>query len=116
MSKRMRDNFCYLQALQKANPQLRKAIIHKGPNELIKAISEVAVNTLAGHIDLRDKDRKKLYPYRNLIRRLASKKVPLAQKRKQCSQKGGFLPALIGPALSVLAVVLGEVVANAIRE
>jgi hypothetical protein len=112
MSKRMKDNYCYLQSIQKAHPHFRKAIIQKAPNELIKALAELALNTLAGHIDLARKDKQKLYPYRHQIRALASKQIPLAKKRKQCCQKGGFLPALIGPALSVLAAILGEFIAK----
>ena len=81
---------------------LRKATPHQ-----IQALSEVALNLLQHNIPLRSKFRKQLYPFRQVIRRLANETTAPSQKRKlllkaNAVQTGGVLPFLI-PFLAPIA-------------
>jgi len=64
-----------------------------------------AKNVLKGNVPLSNAQMSMLRPRREDLRTLSVKKTSLAKKRK-IIQKGGFLPALLAPALSVLAGLL----------
>lgn len=89
-----------LYVLSRANPKLCSAIMKNADPELIKTISEIALNILAGNNKISNKSRKKLSRYKRQMRRLACSKQSLRSKRKILVQKGGFLPMLIGSILS----------------
>lgn len=84
----------------KAKPKLRSAIVKHSDDGLIKAISEIALNTLNGNNKIDNKTIRKLHPYKRQMRCLACSKRSSKSKRKIIIQKGGFLPLLIGSILS----------------
>lgn len=84
----------------KAKPKLRNAIIRNSEDDFIKTLAEISLNTLNGNIGLDNKTKKKLRPYKRVIRKLACSKRCNKSKRKLIIQKGGFLPMLIGTILS----------------
>ncbi len=108
MSARLKRNLNFLHVLKKANPKQRKAIIESGTNDLILCLCEVIDNILVGTVKLGPKQKKGLGRYKKVLRELVDKKVSLVTKRRLFVQKGGFLPALLAPALGLAATLLTE--------
>ena len=90
-------------AMMQATPQTRKKLVKDSPSEVINCVSECCQNVLKGNVHLSSAQKKKLYPNRQHLRRLASKSISL-------NQKGGFL-SLLAPALLPL---LGKAVIGGI--
>ena len=103
-----------MMALLKASPQMRKDMTKHASKGLIQCVSECCHNVLKGNVPLSSAHLKKLKPKRQLLRKLADKKVPLPTKRKIINQKGGFLPllGLLGP---LLAPIVGGIAKNVLR-
>jgi hypothetical protein len=99
-----------LQKLSKAKSRKkRKELLSKCNRCIYYAISEVARNTVKGNIPLSPKRKKQLSPYKNQLRRLARKSgVSLKERKTIINQRGGFLPGLLIPALSILANVAAD--------
>lgn len=97
-------------------PKQRKAMLLNSNNDLMMAICEIVDNVLRGTVKLRPSDRKKLSKYKSVLREMADRS--LAKKKKKTlllSQRGGFLPLVLAPALALVASLVGEVVGKAIR-
>ena len=110
MSAKIKRNFNALQVLNKASPKLRKAIIANSESELIIALCEIIANVLSGTVKLSSLQKQKLGPHKSSLRHLANKRVGIKEKRKLLVQKGGFLSALLPPALTLLATLIGNAV------
>ena len=98
---------CYscLRMLAKTKSSLKKKkIISNSPKSIYPVITDIAKQILKGTIPLKPKDKANLKRYKNHLRLLTSKST-LAQRKKIINQKGGFLPLLIKPALTLLATV-----------
>ena len=98
-----------LYVLKDADPKLRRAILRKVDDDVIKTINEIAYNTLKGNTRLNKKTKASLDPYKKELRCLKCPKKNLQSKRKLLVQKGGFLPVLIG---SVLSGLIGKLLEN----
>lgn len=99
--KRLKENRHILFVLRKASPKLRKAILLTAPDDLIKAIYEIAFNILAGNHKINGKAKANLKKYKNHLRNLVKPSRSLALKRKVLVQNGGsFLPHLLSAVLS----------------
>lgn len=85
--------------LTKAKPKERNFILQHGGGDLMKTLSEIAVNTLNGNIKLDGKNLTKLKRYKRQFRSMACPKRSLKSKRN-IVQRGGFLSVLIGTVLS----------------
>ena len=70
-------------------------------------MSEVADNLLKGNIPLTNSQLELLRPSAKELETLAKKRTPLTKKR-QILQKGGFIGALLGPAVGLLAPMVLE--------
>ena len=91
-----------MMALLKASPQMRKDMTKHASKDLIHCVSECCHNVLKGNVPLSSTHLKKLKPKRQLLRKLADKKVSLQTKKRIINQKGGgFLP-LLAPLLAPL--------------
>lgn len=108
MSARLKRNLDFLRVLQKANPKQRKGILENGNKDLILCLCEVIDNILRGNVNLNSKQKKDLGKYKKVLRQLIDKKLGVAKKRKLFVQKGGFLPAVLAPAITIAATLLGE--------
>jgi hypothetical protein len=102
----MKSQLGHLRLLNKAKPTERAAVLENADRELLMAICEIALNVLCGNVKLTKPLKSALCKHRHTMRQLADERLPLAKKRKLLIQKGGFLPALIAPALSVLTSLL----------
>jgi len=109
MTARIVRNKVFLQEVSKSKAVLRKKLIKKASKDNIDALSEVAMNTLIGNVPLSNLRKEKLRRHKLNIRKLA-KKISIKAKKKFLVQKGGFLPLLIPPALSII----GGLAANAL--
>ena len=110
MSARLKRNLDFLRVLKKANTKQRKAILDSGNKDLILCLCEVIDNILAGTIKLSIKQKKELSKYKSILRQLIDKKITLTKKKQLFIQKGGFLPAILGPALGLAATILGQLI------
>lgn len=70
--------------------------------DFVMCICECASNVLKGNVPLTNSQRKKLSCKKNSLRKLVNKRLGLKRKQK-IIQRGGFLSALIGPIVSLLA-------------
>jgi len=110
MSARLKRNLDFLRVLKKANTKQRKAILDTGSKDLILCLCEVIDNVLAGTVKLSSKQKKELIKYKSILRKLIDKKVTIKAKRRLFIQKGGFLPAILGPALGLAATIIGQLI------
>jgi len=69
--------------------------------KFIRCIRECVFNTLTGNVPL-ERREKKLSKYKTALRRIVAKRGNWKDKRKLLVQRGGFLPYIIGPILSIL--------------
>ena len=110
MSSRIKGQWHILKALQKGTTKQRRAILATCDNKLLLALCEILSNVLSGTIKLSPSVKSKLKKFGTLIRKVADKKVKNSVKKKILVQKGGFLPLVLAPALSLAATLLGEVI------
>ena len=86
--------------LSKAKPRAAKKLLKAAPNSLVKAIAEIALNSLNGVIPLTPHKIKKLKRHKNNLRAIVNAST-LASRRKTL-QKGGWVSTLLSFALPVL--------------
>jgi len=107
MSSNIKESLALLHSLKGAPPRLRNAIISKGRKQLILAISEIVKNVLLGNVTLSKSDIHKLSKYKKVLRVLATRSPNLSERRQLLIQHGGgFLETVIGPALTILALLI----------
>jgi hypothetical protein len=106
--------------VEKCLPTLRKLAKAKTKKERIKllkkaksciyySIAEISKNTLNGNIPVTEREKIRIQPYKEHLRRLARKSgVPLKEKKQIVLQSGGFLPGLLIPALTYLGGKLAD--------
>ena len=104
----MKRNIDTLRVLHKANPKLRKAILANSNNDLVLALCEVVWNILNGTVHLSTKAKRNLSKHKSVLRSVINKSVGVKAKRQLFTQKGGFLAAVLGPALALLATILSK--------
>ena len=109
MSARLRRNFASLKVLQKAKIKQRKALLTNANTDLVLCIAEIVHNLLKGNVKVGSKQRSQLKRYKKVLRRLANKGTSTKLKKKLLIQQGGFLSALLGPAIGIIGSLLGNV-------
>jgi hypothetical protein len=112
MARRLRANLDELKVLKKAKPKLRKNIIKAAENDLITCLAECSHNVLNGNIQLSNKDKTALKKHQKALRELAKRKLSTSKRRRILIQKGGFLPALLGPILTVATTLLTDLLSR----
>lgn len=116
MSSRVRRHADVLKVMAKAKPQLCKAIIKGAAPDLIHCMCECAQNVLKGNVPLTSAQKTRLARFKQDLRTVA-KKTTSQKKKKQILQKGGFLPALLGPLLApVIAPLASQVVGQVAKK
>jgi histone H3/H4 len=103
MSRRLQDHVPTLRRLVKSGNKERQKIIDQADDELIKCICECAQNTINSNVPLTERQLKKLFKHKDIVRKLACKNLSIRAKRKKIkSQKGGFLLPLLAPILTAV--------------
>jgi hypothetical protein len=105
MSQRIRQYYPLLRAVNSLPEPLRRRAVHVCDRKTIDCICECVKNILKGNVPLTARQKVKLRRERNNLRLLALRNTSLSTKKK-ILQKGGFLSAILGPALSVLGSIL----------
>ena len=109
MAKRVQKHLKTLEVLESAKPKLRKGILENADSDLIRCICECCLNILSGNIELTPEEKRRLFHHKTLIRKLCSKNLPVEERRDILIQKGGFLPALLGPIIGIVSSLLGSI-------
>jgi len=107
IGKDLREHVALLQMLQEAREPVRRQYLSCCSRGVCNAMSEVADNLLKGNIPLTNSQLELLRPSAKELETLAKKKTSLTKKR-QILQKGGFIGALLGPAVGLLAPMVLE--------
>jgi len=109
MSARLKKNFDFLRVLRTANHKQKKALIATANKDLILCICEIVDNILAGTVKLTSKQKSQLVKYKKILRQLVDRKVSITKKKDIITkQKGGFLPAILGPILGIAASLVAD--------
>lgn len=106
MSGRVKRNLALLKLLVKMTPPQRKAFLCTASNDLVAAISEIALNALKGNIPLSPHQVRVLRKRRHLIKTLGNKRVSLRRKKVLVKQSGGFLGPLLSFAVPLITSLL----------
>lgn len=93
-------------ASQADRPKLTKKYLTE--TDFVKCICECCSNILNGNVPLTASQRDKLKGRKTSLRQLVDNQTPLSKKKK-IIQTGGFLGAILGPVVSVLGGLLGNV-------
>lgn len=114
MASRLRHHEAVLRILAKASPAVARKIILDSKTDLINILSECAINILNGNVPLTPKRKQHLRKFKSNLRQLARKKASVKSRKQVLIQRGGFLPALLGPILTVVLPALARTVMSAI--
>ena len=100
-----------LKSLSGMNKRDRKKFIASCDKNFILCICECVKNALKGYLPQKKCQLKSLSRHKQSLRQLALKKTTLS-RRKKILQRGGLLVLLIGPLVSSLSSLLGNLVKN----
>jgi hypothetical protein len=103
MSHNVRNHSDYLKVLAHCNAKQRKVLLENVSPKLLKCLCECCLNVLNGNVKLTSDQKRHLSRHKKVLRTLVDRKTPVKRKRQILVQKGGFLPALLGPIISTLA-------------
>lgn len=97
----------YLSLLAKSKSRKRRnALIELADRGEILAIAECIHNILRGNVRLPTACARRMRRHKNDMRMLAKKTGSIKSKKKLLKQRGGFLPAILPIAVSLLGSVL----------
>ena len=102
IGERVLKNFNFLKKLGKTHSQKKwKALIRNANSEELLALIEISSNILAGRFSLSKKQREKLLPFANYIRKIARARSEKGARKIFTNQQGGqaVLAALLSPIL-----------------
>ena len=105
---RIRRHDVVLRALKRVNNATRIAIIANAKKDLIDVLVACAKAIIKGQVDLTPQQSRAIRQRAQDITELVKSGNSLTRKRSLL-QRGGLLPALLGPALSILPELLGGV-------
>jgi hypothetical protein len=109
MSSNIKRNIHTISKLRTKSKKKRCELIEGSKLELVKALSEIIHNVLSGNVKLSADQHRRLRKHNRCMFDICNTKA-LKKKKALLIQKGGFLPALIPPALAVLAGIIGDYV------
>ena len=105
--KRLRDHAADLNYLLFAKPKMCRSVIRDADRSLILCLCECAKNVLKGNVHLSEDQFCTLSPYKEELRELVSKTVPI-ERKKEVLQIGGILPGLLAPLLAPIIAPLAS--------
>ena len=111
VGKQLRHNLPMLKMIHEARDETKRNAAKCCSRELCEAMSEIARNMLKGNIPLSEAQYTTLRRYVQDMEKLADKRSSLKTKRNVI-QKGGFIGALLGPALKVLLPAVGSIASS----
>ena len=99
-----RESVRLLRGICKARTEASRRLLDD--KDIQKLIREVSVNVLNGKVSLTARQKGKLRRHASAVRALALKKTSHKRRLAITNQKGGFLSALLVPAVATLASML----------
>lgn len=87
------------------NKKVLSTVLQSAPDEVIKSISNAALNAMRGDVSLNSNQKRLFANKRQLFNKLVSPKINIKQKKRILVQKGGvfpIIPILIGTVLGSL--------------
>ena len=103
---RLKRNAFTIKLLCGTNPSLRKAVVEKSKDDLIRCLCDISFNILKGTAPISQQHKKQLAKHKSSLRKLIDCQLPL-KKKKKIIQSGGFLSALISAAIPLLSSLFG---------
>lgn len=85
------------------NKSSRRKFFKKAPKKVLKSLREIIKNILNGKIRLKNQQKRRLRRYKNVMRTLSNNNFSEKRRKTILIQKGGFLPNLLVPIISLLA-------------
>jgi len=110
MSKRINNNLHLLNLLCTCNKKQRIAIIETLNKDQLLAICECIENVFNGAVELDDKTFATIARKRHIFRKILNKSPAQKRKKQDLVQTGGVLPALLIPAISLAASIIGSLI------
>jgi len=114
MSSCVGRNCGFLKSVAKSSKSQRRKLINGASADNIKAVAEIALNTLRGNVHLTPAQKTKLKRYKLKLRHLANKRLSAKHKKKLLVQNGGVLPLLVAPILSLIGGLAGKAIGRAV--
>ena len=111
VGRKLKPTLPMLKMIHEAKDGTRRNVMSCCSRDICEAMTEIAKNMLKGNIPLTETQYSTLRRYVRDMELLADKKSTLRDKR-QTLQKGGFLGALLGPALKILSPVVGTIASS----
>lgn len=98
-----------LQYLTHAPSTVRRGTLNSGNRELINVLVDCCYNCLKGNIQLNTRQKQKLRPHKNILRKLIDRKTNNTniKGKVRLLQRGGFLGSLLSIAVPALIGLLG---------
>lgn len=103
MSARLTRNLPALRALKRMTVQKRKQYLKCCNGDVVDCLSELSSNMLKGRVYMTPPQLECMRRHKRVLRNLATKKLSQRKRRQLVVQNGGFLSALIGPAIGLAA-------------
>ena len=104
------QNFQFLRTLARSRSEIkRKQILKKATSQELLSLVEIALNVVRSVFQLTTRQKKRLLPYANFVRRLSRLRSERGARKILVQQGSGLpylLPALLTPIIIQLAKVL----------
>jgi hypothetical protein len=108
---RLKRNIDYMKILARAKKRQRDALLTTADKDLILCLCDCANNILNGNVRLNPDQYQKLKKYKLPLRSLIDKRIKVKDKQDIIvNQKGGFLPLLLTPILSIVGSLIADAV------
>jgi hypothetical protein len=98
---RVKKHASDLQLLARAKRALRNRSIRNAPRDLIMSLVDLAKAIIKGELSMSSTQLKAVRRHKKNFRKVVKPKVSV-KTLKKTFQTGGFLPALLGPALKLI--------------
>ena len=80
----------------------RHALLKTLTDSKLKAVLEAIYNVLKGTCPINDKEKKKMSPFKGVIRRIVSDKITQKQQQRLLIKNRHLLPSLLKPVVEIL--------------
>ena len=107
MSKCIQRNEKFLKELVTSSDRRRQSLLEGATKDEIHCLTEIAFNIVKGNFPLDNESLRKLTKHKQAVRKLSKTRGSHKKKKQFLKQKGGFLPLLLAPVLSILGTVAG---------
>lgn len=110
-SDRLNRNLQAIQTLSNSKRKQRDILLQHANRDLIDCVCDCAHNILKGNVPLKEAEFKYLNKYRCSLRKLSNKKLKSKERKDLIiNQRGGFLPQLLIPVISVASSLLADAI------